>query len=245
MELRTPRTNSSRNPGATWSPRLFPPGKLRNTDIEFDGRCYTFLVKHSIVEARPRQLLSVARDITERKRMETALKESEERYRMMFRSMGDAVAVYEAVDQGNDFVFRDFNEAAERIEKVKSEDVIGRSVLEVFPGLKDLGLFEVFQRVWKTGKPEHLPAGIYKDKRIVGWRENYVYKLPSGELVAVYQDITDRKRLEEELRQYSLLLERLVNERTKELRSARERLEYVISSNPAVIFTGRPRPGSI
>ena len=33
-----------------------------------------------------------------------------------------------------------------------------------------------------------------------------------------------------------------MNERTKELRSARERLEYVISSNPAVIFTGRPRP---
>jgi PAS domain S-box-containing protein len=118
--------------------------------------------------------------------------------------------------------------------------VIGRSVLEVFPGVKDLGLFEVFQRVWKTGKPEHLPAGIYKDKRIVGWRENYVYKLPSGELVAVYQDVTDRKRLEEELRQYSLHLESLVNERTKELRSARERLEYVISSNPAVIYAGKP-----
>jgi PAS domain S-box-containing protein len=182
----------------------------------------------------------IARDVTERKRMETALKESEERYRMMFRSMGDAVAVYEAVDQGNDFVFRDFNEAAERIEKVKSENVIGRSVLEVFPGLKDLGLFEVFQRVWKTGKPEHLPAGIYKDKRIVGWRENYVYKLPSGELVAVYQDVTDRKRLEEELRQYSMHLERLVNERTKELRSARERLEYVVTSNPAVIYASKP-----
>jgi PAS domain S-box-containing protein len=176
----------------------------------------------------------------ERMRTETKLRESEERYRMMFRSMGDAVAVYEVVDQGNDFVFRDFNEAAERIEKVKSEDVIGKSVLEVFPGVKNLGLFEVFQRVWKTGKPEHLPARIYKDKRIVGWRENYVYKLPSGELVAVYQDVTDRKRLEEELRQYSLHLEKLIDERTQELRSARQRLENVISSNPAVIYSGKP-----
>ena len=50
----------------------------------------------------------------------------------------------------------------------------------------------------------------------------------------------ERTRTEEELRQYSLHLERLVNERTKELRSARERLEYVISSNPAVIYTGKP-----
>ena len=202
--------------------------------------CFEFAGSPILKDGKLAGFQGIARDVTERKRMETALKESEERYRMMFRSMGDAVSVYEAVDQGNDFVFRDFNEAAERIEKVKSEDVIGRSVLEVFPGLKDLGLFEVFQRVWRTGKPEHLPAGIYKDKRIVGWRENYVYKLPSGELVAVYQDITNRKRLEEELRQYSLHLERLVNERTKELRSARERLEYVISSNPAVIYTGKP-----
>jgi PAS domain S-box-containing protein len=50
----------------------------------------------------------------------------------------------------------------------------------------------------------------------------------------------ERTRTEEELRQYSLHLERLVNERTKELRSARERLEYVITSNPAVIYTGKP-----
>jgi PAS domain S-box-containing protein len=209
--------------------------------VRRDGTIIPIELSTRIIEFKGKPtVLSIARDVTERKRMETALKESEERYRMMFRSMGDAVAVYEAMDQGNDFVFRDFNEAAERIEKIKSEDVIGRSILEVFPGVKDLGLFEVFQRVWKTGKPEHLPAGIYKDRRIVGWRENYVYKLPSGELVAVYQDVTDRKRLEEELRQYSLHLESLVNERTKELRSARERLEYVIGSNPAVIYTGKP-----
>lgn len=50
----------------------------------------------------------------------------------------------------------------------------------------------------------------------------------------------ERTRTEEELKQYSLHLERLVNERTKELRSARERLEYVISSNPAVIYTSKP-----
>jgi PAS domain S-box-containing protein len=202
--------------------------------------CFEFAGSPILKDGKLSGFQGIARDVTERKRMEKALKESEERYRMMFRSMGDAVSVCEAVDQGNDFVFRDFNEAAERIEKIKSEDVIGRSILEVFPGLKDLGLFEVFQRVWKTGKPEHLPAGIYKDERIVGWRENYVYKLPSGELVTVYQDITNRKRLEEELRQYSLHLEKLVNERTKELRAARERLEYVISSNPAVIYTGKP-----
>ncbi|MBW2119784.1 MAG: PAS domain S-box protein [Deltaproteobacteria bacterium] len=38
---------------------------------------------------------------------------------------------------------------------------------------------------------------MYKDQRIAGWRENYVYKLPSGEIVAVYDDITERKQAEE------------------------------------------------
>jgi PAS domain S-box-containing protein len=132
-------------------------------------------------------------DITERK-------ESEERYRMMFESMGDGVAIYEAVGDGQDFIFRGFNRAGETIERVKREDVIGKSVLQAFPGVREFGLFDVFQRVWKTGKPEHFPAGLYKDHRITGWRDNYVYKLPSGEVVAIYRDVTERKRVEEKLR---------------------------------------------
>ena len=50
--------------------------------------------------------------------------------------------------------------------------------------------------IWKQGKPEYHPVSEYKDERIVGWRQNYVYKLPSGEIVAVYDDITERKRAE-------------------------------------------------
>ena len=39
----------------------------------------------------------------------------------------------------------------------------------------------------------------YRDARTIGWRENYVYKLPSGEIVAVYEDVTERKQAEEAL----------------------------------------------
>lgn len=121
------------------------------------------------------------------------------KYKALFDNMSSGVAIYQVRDDGEDFVFVDFNRAAERIEEICKEDLIGKSVLEVFPGIKEFGLFEIFQQVWKTRKAEHYPVSQYKDKRIVGWRENYICKLPSGEVVAIYDDITERKKAENEL----------------------------------------------
>lgn len=128
-----------------------------------------------------------------------ALMKSEVRFRELFNKMGIGVSVYEARGNGDDFVFKDINPAGEQISNVKQKQVIERSVLEIFPDIKDIGLFDVYQRVWKTGAAEHHPVTRYKDKQISQWVENEVYKLPSGEIVDIYEDITERKRAEEEL----------------------------------------------
>jgi len=146
-------------------------------------------------------------EVAERRRVEKVLAKSEKRFRQLFDNMSSGVAVYEAIDEGRDFVFVDFNRAGERIEGIKRKDLIGKSVLDVFPGVKDFGLFDVFEKVWRTGEPEHYPVSLYKDERIAGWRENYVYKLPSGEIVVVYDDITERKQAEEQLRRTRTELE--------------------------------------
>lgn len=120
----------------------------------------------------------------------------EARYRGVFENTKDGIVVYRAVEDGDNFEFLDLNAAVEKIEKVKREEIIGKRITEVFPGVNKFGILEALKRVYKSGEREFLPVGFYKDNRISGWRENSIYKLPSGELVAIYSDETDRKQSE-------------------------------------------------
>jgi PAS domain S-box-containing protein len=106
------------------------------------------------------------------------------------------VAVYEAANEGRDFFFVDFNPAAESIEHIARDEVVGRNVLDVFPGVRSFGLLEVLQRVWRTGRSEQHPVSVYHDDRVTGWRRNYVCKLPNGQIMAIYDDVTEQKRNE-------------------------------------------------
>jgi PAS domain S-box-containing protein len=172
--------------------------------------------------------IEVIRDVTDRRRTEeeieallstvreekeklselvNALTTSESRFKSLFENMSSGVAIYEAAGDGEDFIFKDINKAVERIENLKRDDVIGHSLLEIFPSVKEFGLFNAIQRVWKTGIAEHHPVSIYKDERIAGWRENYILKLPAGEIVAIYEDVTEKKQAEEQQAFLSAIIE--------------------------------------
>ena len=106
----------------------------------------------------------IARDITEYRRKDDELKQSEKKFRELFTRMPSAVAIYEAAGNGTDFIFKDFNTAAETIEGIKKSDLVGKHLLEVFPRVIEFGIIEVFKRVWKTGKAEYYPATLYTDE---------------------------------------------------------------------------------
>ena len=159
---------------------------------ELSRLAYTF----NVMAARIRKLIdNLELKVRERTK---ELSESERRFRELFENSSSGVAVFESVEDGQDFVFVDVNKAVETIEGVKRSELIGRKVTEAFPGVVELGLLEVLRGVWQTGQSARHPTNYYSDGRSEGWRENSVYKLPSGEIVAVYDDLTASKQAETE-----------------------------------------------
>ena len=169
----------------TWNPKAGGWFEIRDQAIQWiDGR---------IVR------LEITSNIDDRKESEMALQESEDRFSTMFEHISSGAAVYEPTDNGEDFIFRAFNRAAEGITRVSQQEALGNRLLDLFPYMNKSGLLSALQRVWKTGEAEHLPPFYYKDEKREGWRENRIYKLPSGEVVALFDDVTERMRAEEQM----------------------------------------------
>jgi PAS domain S-box-containing protein len=161
--------------------------------------------------AKESALATVQLSMLELEATQEELLAKEERYRELFSNMNDGVVVYETLDDGQDFVIKDINNASLRIERTDREAVVGRRLTEVFPGAQEFGLLDVLCRVYQKGAPEHLPARFYRDQRISGWRDNFVYRLPTKEVVAVYRDVSEQKASEKALRSALESTERLID----------------------------------
>ncbi|WP_417915792.1 PAS domain-containing protein [Candidatus Electronema sp. JC] len=149
--------------------------------------------------------LQSSRQLFRRTEMEARLSAQEQHLRGIVDNISNGIAVYETAD-GKDFVIRRINPAGMRIARLNGGgDAAGRRPEEVFPGFAQSGLLEVFRRVAQSGVPEHLsvPSCIQRKKN--SWNdetglpclEHYIYKLPTGEIVAVYEDVTSRRQARE------------------------------------------------
>lgn len=172
------------------------------------------------------QNIQQARFISELRRAEEALKQSEERYREFVEGTDNLVT---EVDSEGRFTF--VNEAALGVFGLKPEECIGRLAFD-FVHEDDRERTQRHFVGWLMDKAssatfENRQVSRYGKVRDMLWTINFVYD-DNGNIKAaksIARDITERKKAEEELNKYRANLELLVEERTRELRKAKEAAE--------------------
>ncbi|EQB35511.1 hypothetical protein M947_09510 [Sulfurimonas hongkongensis] len=161
-----------------------------------DGHWVWVLDRGKVIEwDRDKKALKMAGThsfIDNEERLKLEVLQSKEMLQELFDNMKSGVAIYEAYNDGEDFVFKDINKASLIMDNLAKEDAIGKRVTEVFPMVKKMGLFDIFKRVYETGISEYHPISFYEDEKLSVYRENFVYRISTKEVIAIYNDETQK-----------------------------------------------------
>jgi len=168
-------------------------------------------------------------DITERKRIENALRESELKYRTLFDNMLEGFAycrmIYDGEGRPSDWVYLSVNRAFGQMTGLYG--IEGKRVLEALPNIRELTpeLFNMYGRVALTGVPETFEIDFKPLKR---WLKVSAFSPEKDFFVAVFEDITERKESQKRI-------EALLRVQEEQLR--------IINASPAVSFLWKAEEG--
>jgi PAS domain S-box-containing protein len=152
-------------------------------------------------------------------KMEHSLRESEERYRGLFTQMNEGFALHEIICDASgkavDYRFLDVNPAFEQFTGLSKENVLGRTIMEILPETEPYWI-EVYGDVALSGKPRH----FQNYSQSLGKYYNVMAFCPRlGQFAALFIDITEQKRLQEQAREAAAHIElqrRLIEQREQE-----------------------------
>ncbi len=139
-------------------------------------------------------------DLTSIKETERSLRESEERYRSLFESMNEGLAIHELIfderNQPYDYRFLDFNPAFERLTGLMRKDVLAKTYRQVLPGEGDRWL-NYYGKVVTSGEPVQFEDYSPSLDRFY---EVFAYRCAPNQFATIFLDITKRKKMEDDLR---------------------------------------------
>jgi len=180
----------------------------------------------------------LARDITERKKSEQKVKESEEKYRHLFNNSPFSILLVDT--KGN---IMECNSTIEKLYGIKKVEIIGKNYKEILSLFKVTELKTFFEdrikRILEGINPPPIEIPFYiKDGSLV-WviLHNSLVTLSEKRFIQIIlQDITERKIAEKELKKLNRELEYKVVERTKELEKSEKKFRLIFESIPDLFF---------
>jgi PAS domain S-box-containing protein len=167
----------------------------------YDGRTINveFISNVYLVDNR-RVIQCNIRDITERKIAEKQIRDSEEKYRTLITKMQLGLVVQEVIldkkGKPADFRFIDVNSSFERVTGLKPADVVGKTVLEVWPKAEK-NLIKKYGQAVLSGNPVELENFSQQFDK---WFYLIAYKLDNYQFAVIIEDITVRKQSDEKIK---------------------------------------------
>lgn len=157
-------------------------------------------------EGKPTQIVGTATDISDRKHLELALQQSEERFRTCVENLLEPLALFSSVrdvtGQIVDFRYEYINPAGCRANQKPREETIGRTICELLSAHQQSELFDAYCQVVETGEPLIRESFCYEDV-YAGERLQRIFDIQAVKLgdgfVATWQDVTERKQTEAQI----------------------------------------------
>ncbi|MCP4633664.1 MAG: response regulator [candidate division Zixibacteria bacterium] len=171
-----------------------------------DVHAMTFTINDPDTD-KPQFLANVSMDITDRKKTEEELRESENRNRNIVESSLAGMHMYE-LKNGHHLIFTGANPAADKILDVDNSIFIGKTIEEAFPPLSDTDVPQKYRQVAAKGDTWRTEQISYDGESVKGAYEVSAFQTEQNKMVAMFNDITERKRAEQSLREKSDVIER-------------------------------------
>ena len=178
--------------------------------------------------------IEIVREITDRKNSMEQMRESEKKYHKLYSSMTEGVCIHEIIyndfNKAVDYMILDVNPAYELLTNLKIERAVGSKASELY-GTGEPPFLKIYSKVADTGESNYFETYFSPMEKHFSIS---VFSPGKGQFATVFEDITERKKSEEHLRQQALSLEQkniALKEIIEQIDIEKKRTKNDISSN--------------